>query len=85
MGLSLHRMLSDWNVRQAEILSDIGDTLERYEPRLCDVEVKALGEITTFRLSILIQGRLADGQTLQFRTEMSASGAAEVHHIVQEV
>ncbi len=85
LGLSLHQMLSDWNTRKPEVLEDIQAVLEQYEPRLRNVQVKALGEVATFRLSILIEGELADGQTLRLRTDMSASGDARIERIVQEV
>lgn len=85
LGLSLHRMLTDWSSQKPEILAEITAVLERYEPRLQNVQVTALGEVSTFRLSILIEAELANGQMLRLRTDMSASGDARIEHVVQEV
>ena len=40
LGLSLHRCLQDWDSDQSTVLAAIAEQIERYEPRLTDVEVE---------------------------------------------
>ncbi len=77
-GLSLHRALSDWDSRRPTVLADLADLIARFEPRLSDVKIVALEVKETFRFSVLITAKTADGAVFKARTNMAASGAAEV-------
>ena len=85
LGLSLHRCLQDWDSDQAVVLASIAEQIARFEPRLTDVEVDEAPQNHTARFSVLITAKLADGRVFRARTDMTASGAAEVEQVVARV
>lgn len=85
LGLSLHRCLQDWDSDQPAVLSAIAEQIEKYEPRLAEVEVDEAPQSDAARFSVLISAKLDDGRTFRARTDMNASGAAEVEQLVTRV
>lgn len=85
LGLSLHRCLQDWDSDQPAVLAAIAEQIEKFEPRLAEVEVDEAPQNHTSRFSVLISAKLDDGRTFRARTDMTASGAAEVEQLFTKV
>lgn len=85
LGLSLHRCLLDWDSDQPAVLAAIAEQIERFEPRLAEVEVDEAPQGHTARFSVLISAKLDDGRTFRARTDMTASGAASVEQLFTKV
>ncbi len=85
LGLSLHRCLQDWDSDQPAVLASIAEQINRFEPRLTDVEVEEAPQSNSTRFSVIISATLADGRGFKVRTHMTASGAAEVEQVVTKV
>jgi len=85
LGLSLHRCLQDWDSDQATVLDAIAEQINRFESRLTDVEVEEAPHSNSVRFSVLISATLEDGRGFKARTDMTASGAAEVEQVVTKV
>lgn len=85
LGLSLHRCLQDWDSDQPAVLAAIAEQIDRFEPRLTNVEVEEAPQNHSARFSVLISATLDDGRLFRARTDMTASGAAEVEQVVTRV
>lgn len=85
LGLSLHRCLQDWDSDQPAVLAAISEQIEKFEPRLAEVEVDEAPQSHSARFSVLISAKLDDGRTFRARTDMTASGAAEVEQLFTKV
>ncbi len=76
LGVCLQGLLVRWPASRADVLREIRDVIETYEPRLSDVRVDTIpGD--AHRLAVVIHARLAD-QTLRIRTDLAPMGQIAV-------
>jgi predicted component of type VI protein secretion system len=86
LGLSLHGALTEWESNRPAVLASITDLIERFEPRLINVDVQDMGHAGPHRFSVLICATLRDdGRSFRARTDMAASGAADVQQVLTEI
>lgn len=75
MGCDFVGLLSRWPASETDVLMAVRRTIERYEPRLCNVHVRRVNQASN-RVELEITGQLKDSvrDRVKFRTELSRVG-----------
>ncbi|MEM9461479.1 MAG: type VI secretion system baseplate subunit TssE [Myxococcota bacterium] len=75
MGCDFVGLLSRWPTSETDVLMAVRRTIERYEPRLCNVHVRRINQPSN-RVELEITGQLKDSlrDRVKFRTELSHAG-----------
>jgi type VI secretion system lysozyme-like protein len=81
MGCDFVGLLSQWPTSETDVLMAVKRSIEKYEPRLCNVSVRRVNHAST-RVELEITGQLKDPLSsrdrVKFRTELSAAGQVNV-------
>lgn len=75
MGCDFVGLLSRWPTSETDVLMAVRRSIERYEPRLCNVQVRRVNHASN-RVELEITGSLRDSarDRVKFRTELSRAG-----------
>ncbi len=81
MGSDFIELLARWPTSQSEVLTNIKSTVERYETRLTQVQVRRLNPDSN-RVELEITGQLKDSERsrerIKLRTELSQAGRIKI-------
>ncbi|MCA9704639.1 MAG: type VI secretion system baseplate subunit TssE [Myxococcales bacterium] len=79
MGCDFVGLLSRWPTSESDVLKAVRHTIEKYEPRLCNVQVRRVN-YESARVELEITGQLKDSlrDRVKFRTRLSRSGHVNV-------
>jgi len=81
MGCDFVGLLSQWPTSESDVLMAVKKSIERYEPRLKNVQVRRLNPHST-RVELEITGQLKDSggarDRVKLRTELSRTGNVDI-------
>lgn len=76
LGVALHELLVRWPTSRLELLQELRQTIETFEPRLSDVEIDTIpGD--PHRLAVLIKAKFVE-EDVQIRTDLAPVGQVSV-------
>lgn len=80
MGCDFVGLLSQWPASETDVLMAVKRSIEKYEPRLCNVQVRRINYASS-RVELEITGQLRETTSrdrVKFRTELSQVGHVNV-------